>query len=230
MQQRYSEAIDYSQYEKQIRKVMDDHIKAPEVEVVTDLVNIFDIEAFDKEVERREGKAAQADTIASRLKKTISEKIEEDPVFFRKFADLIQQTIEDYRKKRIDDAEYLMRIKGYLQTVRQGHESDLPQELADYSEAPAYFGVVQETLARYGDVSPDLKSLSAKMAIAIESVIGGKKIRDWVTIEDVIKDMENDIDDYLFDIKDEHALPLTTDDMDTIIERCIMIAKKLSGA
>jgi len=230
VQQRYSEAIDYSQYEKQIRKVMDDHIKAPEVEVVTDLVNIFDVEAFDKEVEKREGKAAQADTIASRLKKTISEKIEEDPVFYRKFADLIQQAIEDYRKKRIDDAEYLKRVKVYLQTVRQGHESDLPQELSGYSEAPAYFGVVQETLSQYGDVNPELKFLLAKMSIDIESVIGGKKIRDWVTMEDVIKDMEIDIDDYLFDMKDENDLPLTTDDMDAIIERCIMIAKKLSGA
>jgi len=230
IQQRYSETIDYSQYEKQIRKVMDDHIKAPDVKVITDLVNIFDVEAFNLEVERRVGKAAQADTIASRLKKTIHEKIEEDPVFYRKFADLIQQAIDDYRQKRIDDAEYLKRVKNYLQTVRQGHESDLPEELTKYSEAPAYFGVVKEALANYGNADADMKSLPAKMAIDIESVIGKRKIRDWVTMEDVIKDMENDIDDYLFDIKDEHKLPISMDDMDIIIERCITIAKKLSGA
>lgn len=230
IQQRYSETIDYSQYEKQIRKVMDDHIKAPDVKVITDLVNIFDVETFNLEVERRVGKAAQADTIASRLKKTINEKIEEDPVFYRKFADLIQKAIDDYRQKRIDDAEYLYRVKSYLQTVRQGHESDLPEELTKYSEAPAYFGVVKEALANYGDADADMKSLPAKMAIDIESVIGKRKIRDWVTMEDVIKDMENDIDDYLFDIKDEHKLPISTDDMDIIIERCITIAKKLSGA
>ena len=143
---------------------------------------------------------------------------------------MIQQAIDDYRQKRIDDAEYLKRVKSYLQTLRQGHESDLPAELTKYSEAPAYFGVVKETLANYGDLDADLKSLSAKMAIGIESVIGERKIRDWVTMEDVIKGMENDIDDYLFDIKDENALSLSTDDMDIIIERCITIAKKLSGA
>jgi type I restriction enzyme, R subunit len=102
--------------------------------------------------------------------------------------------------------------------------------LTKYKEAPAYFGVVEETLTSYDDTNADLKSLSAKMAIDIESVIGKRKIRDWVSMEDVIKAMENDIDDYLFDIKDEHSLPLSTADLDVIIERCIMIAKKLSGA
>jgi type I restriction enzyme R subunit len=229
VQQRYSEAIDYSQYEKQIRKVMDDHIKAPEVEVVTDLVNIFDVEVFDQEVEKRVGSAAKADTIASRLKKTIHEKMEEDPVFYRKFADLVQEAIDDYRQKRIDDAEYLRRVKEYLKTVRQGHDADIPADLKDHIEAPAYFGVLNEILADKVD-SQTKDNLAALMAIEIERIIDERKIRDWPTIEDVIKEMENDIDDYLFDIKDENGLDLSTGDMDCIIDQCISIAKKLAGA
>ncbi len=101
VQERFAEAIDYSQYEKQIRKVMDSHIQSPDVAVVTELVNIFDVDAFDKEVERRIGAAAKADTIASRTVRTIHEKMDEDPVFYKKFADLIQQAIDDYRQQRI---------------------------------------------------------------------------------------------------------------------------------
>ena len=85
VQQRYAEVIDYSQYEKQIRKVMDDNIQSPDVEVVTEMVNIFDVDAFDKVVKKKEGAAAKADTIASRMKKTIREKMDEDPVFYKKF-------------------------------------------------------------------------------------------------------------------------------------------------
>lgn len=229
VQQRFSETIDYSQYEKQIRKVMDSHIQAPDVEVVTGLVNIFDVEAFDKEVERRVGTAAKADTIASRLVKTLHEKMDEDPVFYRKFADLVQQAIEDYRNCRISDVEYLRRVSEQMATVRQGHEAELPEQLTRYREAPAYFGVVGDVLESYGTEPTQQKQIAAEMAIAIEEILGRLKRRDWHTMEDVIKDMQNVIDDYLFEAREKFGVTFTTEDMDEIIERCLSIAKKLAG-
>ena len=229
VQERYAEAIDYSQYEKQIRKVMDSHIQAPDIAVMTELVNIFDVEAFDQEVERRIGTAAKADTIASRTIKTIHEKMEEDPVFYKKFADLVQQAIDDYRQQRITDAEFLRRVQGYMQTVRQGHESQLPAKLSRYREAPAYYGVVCETFERYGMEVERGQSLAADVAVEIEELIALRKIRDWTLTDDVLKGMQNDIDDYLFDLRDEQKVPMTTEDMDAIIDRCLAIARKLAG-
>jgi type I restriction enzyme R subunit len=229
VQQRFAEAIDYSQYEKQIRKVMDSHIQAPDVEVVTSLVNIFDVEAFDLEVERRIGPAAKADTIASRLVKTIHEKMDEDPVFYRKFADLVQQAIDDYRNGRISDAEYLRRVSDQMATVRQGHEAELPDLLAQYKEARSYYGVVGEVLESYGPEPVERKQMAAEMAIAIEEIIGRLKRRDWQSMEDVMKDMQNAIDDYLFEARGKFGVTFATSDMDAIIERCLSIAKKLAG-
>lgn len=229
VQERFAEAIDYSQFEKQIRKVMDSHIQSPDVVVMTELVNIFDVESFDQEVERRIGLAAKADTIASRTIKTIHEKMEEDPVFYKKFADLVQQAIDDYRQQRIDDAEYLRRVEELMQTVRHGHESDLPKELKNYREAPAYYGVVAETLAEYGDQVKSPRTLATKMAMDIEDIIAKKKIRDWMTMDDVVKEMEQAVDDYLFDLEKDYGVRLKTDDMDAVISRCIGIAKKLAG-
>jgi type I restriction enzyme, R subunit len=228
VQQRYSEAIDYSQYEKQIRKVMDSHIQAPDIEVVTKQVNIFDVEAFDREVEERVGKAAKADTIASRLTKTISEKIDEDPVFYRKFADLVQQAIDDYQQKRISDAEYLRRVADYLSTVRRGHEEEIPNRLTQYREAQAYYGVVGEVLATYdpGPTAAKKKQIAAEIAIAIETIVGRLKRRDWTTKEDALKDMQNALDDYLFEARDKYGVSFSTADMDEIIGRCLSIAKK----
>jgi type I restriction enzyme, R subunit len=229
VQQRFAEAIDYSQYEKQIRKVMDSHIQAPDVEVVTGLVNIFDVEAFDLEVERRIGPAAKADTIASRLVKTIHEKMDEDPVFYRKFADLVQQAIDDYRNGRISDAEYLRRVSDQMATVRQGHEAELPDLLTQYKEARSYYGVVGEVLESYGPEPVERKQMAAEMAIAIEEIIGRLKRRDWQSMEDVMKDMQNAIDDYLFEAREKFGVTFATSDMDAIIERCLSIAKKLAG-
>jgi hypothetical protein len=41
--------------------------------------------------------------------------------------------------------------------------------------------------------------------------------------------MQNDIDDYLFEMERSHGLKLATEEMDAIIERCLSIAKKLAG-
>lgn len=229
VRQRFAEVVDYSQYEKQIRKVMDSHIQSSDVEVVTDMVNIFDVESFDREVEKREGKAAKADMIASRTKKTIREKMDEDPVFYKKFADLVQQAIDDYRAHRISDAEYLRQAEEHMAAVRRGHNADMPKELTQYAEAPAYYGVVGETIAGYGHGEANKKDLAAEMAIAIQEIIDSRKKRDWPTMDDVIKDMKNDVDDYLFDLEKKRGIKLSTEEMDSIIERCISVAKKLAG-
>ncbi len=113
--------------------------------------------------------------------------------------------------------------------MRQGHDAKLPGRLTGYHEAPAYYGVVCETLASYGMEAETGQALAADVAVDIENLIAKRKIRDWVHTEDVLKGMQNDIDDYLFDLRDQHGVPLAIEDMDAIIERCLAIARKLAG-
>jgi len=243
VQQRYAETIDFAQYEKQIRKVMDSHIQAPDIGIVTELVNIFDTDAFDSEVDKRKGKAAKADTIASRIKKTAIENMDEDPVFYKKFADLVEQAIKDYRQGRIDESEYLQRVTNYMETVRRGHDEDIPIKLEGHREAQAYFGIlnevfeskndseqmVAEQVKPYGNIKSGLEKI-VSIALDIEGIIAKCKIRDWANNEDIINKMQNEIDDYLYDARENKNITLTTDDMDIIMERTIGIAKKLAGA
>ncbi|MEI2692413.1 MAG: hypothetical protein V9H69_22930 [Anaerolineae bacterium] len=59
---------------------------------ITALVDIFDVEQFDAEVERLGTPAAKADTILHRMKRTISEHMDEDPAFYRRFAELVEES------------------------------------------------------------------------------------------------------------------------------------------
>lgn len=59
--QRFSDKIDYKKYEGQIQKLIDQHISTQDIEKLTELVNIFDEEAFQKEIEKTIGTAAKAD-------------------------------------------------------------------------------------------------------------------------------------------------------------------------
>jgi len=107
---RYSDAIDYKQYETQVQKLIDTHITSGKIIKLTDQVNIFEKEKFEEEVEKVIGKAAKADMIASRTAKTITERMEDDPAFYKKFSRLLEETIEEYRQRRIDEIEYLENV------------------------------------------------------------------------------------------------------------------------
>lgn len=219
---RYAEAVDYREYEQKIRKLLHDHVGATGATPITNLVEIFDREAFDHEVARVTGAAARADTIAFRLKRTITERMEQDPVFYRKFSELVDETIDAYRQGRIEELEYLERMADALDQVREGRDRGLPPSLAHHQDAPAYYGVMRELLSD-GEL-PD--AVIADMAIRAERIIDTHKIRDWRHNPDIQNEIWNTLEDYLYDARAQYRIVLDGDTMDLIIAQVIEIAKK----
>jgi type I restriction enzyme R subunit len=236
VQSRYADRIDYGQYERQIKKMLESHIQAPEVTVITPEVNIFDAKAFDREVAQHETKASQADTIANRLRQTCREKMEEDPVFYEKFASLVQQAIEDYRQKRIGELEYLSRVEEFLETIRHGHEGELPGDLSgpEHLEARAFFGVIGEALqgkaGAGGSAGGDARKLASELALQVELAVRSRKIRDWSKSPDAVKGVEDAVDDQLFEARSRHGIEWSTDEIDAVLQRIMAILKKLATA
>ena len=225
--QRYAETIDYKDYEQKVRNLMNQHITSSEVRPITELVNIFDNEAFAIEVEKIEGTTARADTIAYRVKKTITARIAENPRMYQRFSQLISETIEAYRAGRLSEAEYLKQVRDILEQVQQGTARNIPARLHRYQHASAYFGVLQSVLeASSGGLSAIPEDVLADMAIEIEKIIEKRKIRDWVANRDIQKAMMNDIEDYLYAIKAQYALSLTAVEMDLILEQILEVAKQ----
>ena len=105
----------------------------------------------------------------------------------------------------------------------------MPEQLKKYKEAPAYYGVLGEVVATYSVEPGKQKQVSTEMAIAIEKIVGKLKRRDWISKDDALKDIQNAIDDYLFEAKEQYGISFSTTDMDEIIDRCLSIAKKLAG-
>ncbi|MBS1977781.1 MAG: type I restriction endonuclease subunit R [Bacteroidetes bacterium] len=230
--QRYSDAVDYSQYEGQIQKLIDTHIETDEVKVITDLVNIFDKEKFQAEVEKTEGVAAKADKIASRTAKHISEKMEEDPAFFRKFSEMLRDTIREYEEHRISEAQYLTRVNEIMESVLSHTDADIPKELEGKETAKAFFGLSTESL---NEKIPDAnlrKEISIDAALHIDELIrkavldNGKPVVDWQYKSNITGKLQIDIGDYLIDeVRDKHALDLSFGEMDAMAERYIEVAK-----
>lgn len=234
VQLRFSDKIDYRQYESQIQKLINRHVESGAVKIVTELVNIFDTEAFEKEVEKITGTAAKADTIASRTSKFITENMDADPVFYKKFSQLLKETIAAYEQGRIDEQEYLKRVLKYKDDILTHTDNELPEELQQNNAAKAYYGLALETYQRaFGDdVQIDLKRLALDTARTFDTIINrtlivdGCVLVDWQLKSDIIGRMKIELEDYLIDeVKRKYELAFSFDDMDTIIDGCVDVAK-----
>lgn len=230
--QRYSEAVDYSQYEGQIQKLIDTHITSEKVETITELVNIFDREKFQQEVENTLGKAAKADKIASRTAKYISEKMEEDPAFYKKFSQMLKDTIADYEANRIDEAQYLSNVQEIKENVLAHTDNETPNELRDQDVAKAVYGLSLETL----DVKiqdPTLKrSIATQIALHVDVLIkdavldNGIPIVDWPNKSSITGKLVIEIGDFLIDeVRAKHDLELSFGEVEEMAGKYISVAK-----
>ena len=244
---RYAEEIDYRDYEKQIQKMLNTYVQADEVIQVVEPVNIFEREAFEAEVEKAKSPRAKADTIANRTKKTITEKMEEDPFFYRKLSALLQQAIDDYKAERISEAEYLAKVTDIMEEVRGGNVKDVPEVLKENDFSRALFGelktqintqppadtteddgVVREDMPTYGADIPSRKPAAdevlAEAAFEMEKIIRKHAVVRWRENVDAQNRMRNDLDDFLFDLQKQKGIVLSFVQMDAIIENVIRIA------
>jgi type I restriction enzyme R subunit len=226
VRRRYAEAVDFREYERRIQKLIDAHVGTREVEKLTALVNIFDADAFEQEVERVQGTASKADMIAHRTKRTLKEKWErEDPAFFKKFSTLIEEAIEAFHQHRLSDTEYLKLVTEALHHVQNRTGDEIPDTLRSRPVAVAFFGTMEERLARHEREGLDLVALRTEASLKIDDIIRELRIVNWENNTDVQNRMRNAIEDYLFELKDEHGMDLSFDDIDDIMEKCLEIAK-----
>ena len=224
--QRFSDVVDYKQYEGQIQKLIDTHIQTDGVETITELVNIFDKEKFQQEVENTTGKAAKADKIASRTAKHITEKMEEDPAFYKKFSQMLKDAIADYEAKRINEAQYLNKVKEIMDAVLSHTDADIPTSLQNEDVAKAFYGITDEELqSRFND-SETRKQISAHTALEIDKIIQKHIKVNWQNEVDIPKKMILLIGDFLIDeVRDKYHLQMSFEDIDRVAELCVDVAK-----
>lgn len=221
---RYAEAVDFREYEEKVRKLMDEHIRATGTSVITELVNIFDAEKFDAEVAKLGSPTAKADTILNRMKRTITERMDEDPALYRSFAELVEETIQAYRQGRIDQLEYLRRAQQALDQLRTGNRGGAPAQLARYRDAGAYYGVLHDPLVIYGLSEERI----AELAIAQEQLIEANTITDWEINLDVQKRIKRQLDRQLGDVEREAGVEFDLDQLDVLIDQVLEVAKTRS--
>lgn len=225
VRRRYAEIVDFSEYEPRIQKLLDTHVGAGEVERITPLVNIFNTQGFQQELDLLDSDAAKADTIAHRTARTIREKMGEDPAFYKKFSKMLQEAIDAYKQKRLDATEYLKEVTKIQENVRNRTGDDIPELIRNNEITKAYYGTIKEFLLSLTDITNIHDSEIASLALEIESVIEKNRIVNWKNDPDIQKKMIGEMEDILFEFKKSRNLNLTFADLDIIMNDIVEIAK-----
>jgi len=232
VKRRYSDELDYKEYEAQVQKLIDKHITSDgEVLKITELVNIFDKEEREAELEKLTGKAAKADHIASRTIKAINIRINEDPIFYKRLSEMVKKTIEDYHQQRIDEAEYLARTKDFEDSFFSGRRDNVPVIIKDNPTAIAFYNLATEELKDALQHKVNRLEIAVDIAKGIDEIVkanvfdNDKPVIDWQKNDDIKGMIRIQIDDLIFEMKIKYDLELDFDHLDQLIAECIKVAE-----
>ena len=151
VKRRYSDSIDHKEYEARMQKLIDNYIAAEGMMYITNPVDILDEKAFEEEVKRADNPRSKADTIRTRLGKSISEKWDENPSYYKKFSERIEKVLEDYKNKRISEVDYLNKMGRYYERNcfrEKKDEANYPDAIKYNENAQAFYGAVSEVVCR----------------------------------------------------------------------------------
>ena len=230
---RYGDAeedYDYRRYQAAIRGLLDKHIDSTDLIPVVPPVDIFDEDSFRSAIEEQGGTPASvADAITSAATRTITERMNEDPAFYRRFSRMVKDIIEDHRAGRLSEAEYLRRAKELRdELVGQagGRGDDLPESVRGDPSRSAMFRQAAEQLS---EVSGDQASqIGEAVALEFAVIVERHKRVGWINDPNAEKAMRQDMDDFLIDEikgrRGQYALDYNL--IDEIIDAAIRIAKR----
>ncbi len=225
LKQRYAEEIDFREYESKLQTLIGKHVSANENLQIRPLAPIFDKEEFQSRIDEIDSPSSKAQTIISHTKKTILDKIDEDPLFYRRCWLALEAVIDAWREERISGAEYLKQVAEVMNKVRDRSDDDLPPELRNEDVATAFYGVVNDVFGKLKIPAPDASKIAIETALKIDRIVQERRIVDWTLKPDVQNEMRNQIEDCLYELKNQREIDLGPGDMDFIIESSINIAR-----
>ncbi len=224
---RYQEAVDVTEFEPKIKRLLDDHVAAMPAETVIELVDIHNTGMLKAVVEETGVTAAsRADRIASATRRAITERMDLDPAFYERFSKLLEDTIKEYREKRRSEGDYLESVVGIAAKVARGHEErDVPAALGGNRHGMAFYGIFKGSLKDpCGEPLGDDEA--AEVALSVMQIIHERLIVDVWSNETAQNDMRNAIDDYFYDVlRDEMGIELTEGQMDDLMARIMRLAQ-----
>lgn len=221
---RYSDSVDNREYENQMQNLLDTHMSVANIKQITNPVDILNKEALERELEELGSLRSKADSIASRISKSIRVNYDENPAYYESFSKRIKDALEDYKNRVISEAEYLDKMKTIMADYREGVTNIVyPEKIKGDVHAQAFYGVITAILDDEMDINSNIDIIS-DIAIETTQIVKTHDTVDWQTNKEIHNKIAQDIDDMFYRLEKEKDIVIDFDVIDKIIENVITVA------
>jgi len=226
VRRRYAEIIDFSEYELRIRKLLDTHLGADKVDVIMGQIDLTDAATRNRALEQSESNEAKAEMIVNNLRRTIKERWEEDPVFFKRFSEMLTQLISDLRAGRLKSADALKKAEAAEKNIHEGADDSIPAAIRHRALAVGFYRNIKPVCESINlSQSVLFDDFVSRVSLEMEKSIRRHLVVHWSTDIDVQNRMRQDMEDALFEIKDNLNVDMSFEKIDEIMEKCLDIAR-----
>lgn len=221
---RYCDAVDNSEYEPLMQKLLDTHLSVAGLKQITSPIDILNKDDFERKLEELGSLCAKADAITSKLTRSISEKYQENPAYYDSFSKRIKEALAQYKEKVITETEYLAKMRTIMEDYHAGKSTvTYPETIKNNVHAQAFYGVISAVFDedREVEVSPDFV---AKIAEEITKIMENHSQVDWTNNKTIHDRISQNIDDLFYAYEKRFGLKLSFDTIDKIIENVKTVA------
>ncbi len=218
---RYTDVDDYSDYKKQLVKILDRYVDAKEVEILTRPIDLSDKESLNSMVESLNSNASRAEAIAAQTDKVIHDNWRSDPEYYERFSRKVAEILQNMRDKKMEDLEAFNQMKLLRDEVIDKKDDELPAGIEAKSGKDVFYRNLREYFAKQDLSDGDY----IKIINEIFEKLKGEIRVDWHNNSEVKRQIMNKIDDYLYDVvKNERGIDLSNEDIVKINEKIIELA------
>jgi type I restriction enzyme R subunit len=219
---RYNEKVDFNKYENGIRSLLNRYVLSEPGQIIVEPVSIHDTEGMREQLGRLSSKAARGDAIRTRMVGELETCRYDDPLLYKKFSEQVRETLEEYRVSRNDDL-YLLAMEKMADDFKRGHTGHrYPDCIENDSDAKAFYGSIRGVVAgeidQSGEVAPALDEDMGQLAVRVKQAVFDRAKIDWRTNVAVCRDMQQALDDLIWDFAEEQGLTLPVEKIDLILD------------
>lgn len=219
---RYADTLDNSEYEPQMRNLLDTYMSVKDVIQIYEPIDIMKIGDFDKVLEKLPSDRSKADAIVSHITKRITLNHDENPAFYDSFSQRINAALEEFKNKVLSEREFLKKMFGVLKDFRKGDtKQKFPEKIAGDLDAQAFYGVIVSVLSGKYKIETEVV---ADIAFSITSIVRSHDKVDWKNNTDVHNRIRQGIDDLFYEIENNRGVAVEFDDIDKISESVLNVA------
>ena len=207
---RYQDSIDMREYEPRILQLLNDNVAADPAKMIIKPIDLSVKGAVEEAVDKYgvasgtgtgETARAKADRIERSAKKYIRDKLEQhDPALARKFSEMIEEALQAYAQKRLDDQQLAETLAKITQDMVDGRRDEaLPEGVRTDADAAAFYGLIVPYVADLKGAGQEANKLSAEIAVKVkELLLSHRIVRFWAN-DEALNRFKGALDDYFFD-------------------------------